>query len=86
MFTSFKLVNLLAFSNHADKGEAGDDGRQGPQGIGENVAADELITFESLLHEMIDRDFLPRLPQPAYFGHPSSSYNRRSVSPDDPDG
>ena len=44
------------------------------------------ITLESLLNEMINRDLLPRLPSPAYLCHQFSSYNRRSVTPTDPDG
>ena len=44
------------------------------------------VTLESLLNEMINRDLLPRLPHPAYLCHQFSSYNRRSVTPTDPDG
>ena len=44
------------------------------------------VTLESLLNEMINRDLLPRLPRPAYLCHQFSSYNRRSITPTDPDG
>ena len=44
------------------------------------------VTLESLLNEMINRDLLPRLPRPAYLCLQFSCYNRRSVTPADPDG
>ena len=48
--------------------------------------AAETITLRSLLDEMIDRDASARLPEPAYTCRQASSYDRRSVSPDDPAG
>ena len=50
------------------------------------TAADTTVSFVTLLDEMIDRDVLARLPQPAYTCRQASSYERLSVSPDDPDG
>ena len=44
------------------------------------------VTLESLLNEVVNRDLLPRLPRPAYLCRQFSSYNRRSVTPTDPDG
>jgi len=46
-------------------------------------AAEPEITFESLLDEMLDRDAVARLPEPAYTCRQFSSYDRRSVSPED---
>ncbi|MCC6680415.1 MAG: DUF2961 domain-containing protein [Phycisphaeraceae bacterium] len=43
----------------------------------------QTIRLESLLDEMIDRDAVARWPQPAYTCSQASSYDRRSVSPDD---
>lgn len=43
------------------------------------------VTFESLLREMGDCDSLARFPAPEYRQLQSSSYNRRSVSRDQPD-
>jgi len=45
-----------------------------------------LITLESLLREMIDRDAVARWPDPAYKCLHASSYDRRSKTPDDPAG
>ncbi len=44
------------------------------------------ITVESLLHEMVDRDAVARFPDPEFRLKQHSSYDRRSVSPDDPEG
>lgn len=41
------------------------------------------ISFESLLHEMIDREAAARWPSPAYTCAQASSYDRASTSPDD---
>ena len=56
-------------------------GAAGLAGAGEGA-----ITFDSLLREMADRDALARLPQPAYTCRQFSSYERKSVSPDDAKG
>jgi hypothetical protein len=45
---------------------------------------DKVVTFESLLHEIVDRDVLPRYPDPFYITRQFSSYDRRSVAPDEP--
>ncbi len=42
----------------------------------------EAVTFESLLHEMVDRDALASYPSPFYFTKQFSSYDRGSVSAD----
>lgn len=42
------------------------------------------VTFTGLLYEMIDRSLLAEWPSPAYSTKQFSSYDRRSVSPDDP--
>jgi hypothetical protein len=49
------------------------------------AAAGTAVTFESLLAEMIDRERAARWPEPAYACRQFSSYDRASVSPDDPD-
>ncbi len=47
-------------------------------------AAQETVTLESLLKEMIDRDHLARFPSPAYTCRQASSYDRDTVAPDQP--
>ena len=42
------------------------------------------VSLESLLTEMVDRDRLARMPNPAYTCRQASSYDRRSTDPDDP--
>lgn len=42
------------------------------------------VTFVSLLNEIVNRDVLPRYPHPIYSTKQFSSYDRRSVSPDEP--
>lgn len=42
------------------------------------------VTFTGLLYEMIDRTALAEWPSPCYTTKQFSSYDRRSVSPDDP--
>ena len=44
----------------------------------------KVITLESLLEEMVSVEELARFPYPYYTSHQESSYDRRSVSPDDP--
>lgn len=46
--------------------------------------ARDTLTFQSLLDEMIDREASARFPSPAYTCRQASSYDRASVSPDDP--
>lgn len=43
---------------------------------------DDAISLSTLLNEMINRDHLARLPQPAYTCRQASSYDRRATSPD----
>ena len=45
--------------------------------------AAEPVTLESLLGEMINRDTLARLPEPAYTCRQASSYDRQTVDPAD---
>lgn len=45
---------------------------------------EKVITLESLLEEMVSVEELSRFPDPYYTCHQESSYDRRSVSPDDP--
>jgi len=42
------------------------------------------VTLSSLLDEMINRDAITRFPNPAYKSLQTSSYDRRSISPDLP--
>ncbi len=49
-----------------------------------SCAAEQTTTFASLLEEMVDREVLARLPDPAYTCHQASSYERASVAPDRP--
>ncbi|MEE9128877.1 MAG: glycoside hydrolase family 172 protein [Phycisphaerales bacterium] len=44
----------------------------------------QLVTFDSLLAEMIDRTALAEFPDPPYTCKQFSSYDRRSVAPNDP--
>ncbi|MDR2953644.1 MAG: DUF2961 domain-containing protein [Prevotella sp.] len=44
----------------------------------------QVITLESLLDEMVSVEKLSCFPDPYYTCHQESSYDRRSVSPDDP--
>lgn len=45
---------------------------------------EKAITLESLLEEMVSVEELSRFPDPYYTCHQKSSYDRRSVSPNDP--
>ncbi|MHC4313631.1 MAG: hypothetical protein ACYSW3_14325 [Planctomycetota bacterium] len=47
-----------------------------------HAAWGKVITLESLLDEMLDRDALARLDEPAYVTRQASSYQRLSVAPD----
>ncbi len=47
-------------------------------------SAEGTITFESLLDEMVDREAAARFPSPAYDCRQASSYDRASVSAEDP--
>ncbi|HEX6275551.1 MAG TPA: DUF2961 domain-containing protein [Polyangiaceae bacterium] len=44
------------------------------------------ISVRSLLREMVDIGALARLPDPPYVARAASSYDRRSISPDDAEG
>lgn len=44
------------------------------------------VTFSTLLHEMTDRSVVTQWPKHAYQSLQASSYNRASVTPDDPKG
>jgi len=45
-------------------------------------AAEDTVSFPSLLHEMVNRDALARYPDPYYTTRQFSSYDRNSVKPD----
>ena len=47
---------------------------------------DRIITVESLLNEMIDRESVARFPQPDFRLRAQTSYDRDSKTPDDPKG
>lgn len=47
-------------------------------------AAPKPITLETLLEEMVDRDTIARLPDPAYTCKQASSYDRHSTEPGSP--
>ncbi|CAG1007707.1 hypothetical protein PHYC_03467 [Phycisphaerales bacterium] len=51
-----------------------------------SLAQSPPVTLDSLLHEMADRTAVARLPVPAYTCRQFSSYDRKSVTPDDPAG
>ena len=51
-----------------------------------SAQAQEAVSIESLLTEMVDRDSLARFPQTNFRLKQHSSYNRASVSPDDEAG
>ncbi len=51
--------------------------------VGTARAAEPVVSFESLLDEMIDRDASARFPDPAYDCRQASSYDRASVSRDE---
>ncbi len=48
-------------------------------------ASDKPVTMRSLLEEMADREEAARFPEPAYVSRQFSSYDRRSVAPDQPE-
>lgn len=50
------------------------------------LLAQEPVTIDSLLNEMVDRDAVARFPLPDFRLKQDSSYNRASVSPDEPKG
>lgn len=47
-------------------------------------AESEIITFESLLQEMVNRDCIAKLPSPSYTCRQFSSYDRNSTQPGSP--
>ena len=46
--------------------------------------SDKVVTFESMLQEIVNRDILPRYPEPFYITRQFSSYDRESVARDEP--
>ncbi|MBL7188037.1 MAG: DUF2961 domain-containing protein [Phycisphaerae bacterium] len=50
------------------------------------AARARVITLETLLDEMVDRDQIARFPVPQYRLRQQSSYDRGSKTPDDPEG
>ena len=78
--TAVRLVKVLAvitLTIGATRGCARAEG---------DAAGAKAVTLESLLDEMVDRDRVARFPQPAYLCKQFSSYERRSKTPDDPEG
>lgn len=47
-------------------------------------AAEQFVSLESLLNEMVDRDAAARLPQPGYLLKQASSHDPRKTNPADP--
>ena len=52
----------------------------------QDSAAQEAVTIESLLKEMVDRDRIASYPKSDFRLKQASSYDRKSKTPDDPDG
>ncbi|MGJ8634765.1 MAG: glycoside hydrolase family 172 protein [Luteolibacter sp.] len=50
------------------------------------LQAEESVSIESLLQEMVDRDSVARFPEKDFRLKQHSSYNRASKSPDEPEG
>ena len=55
-----------------------------PGGARAEAGTVNAVTFESLLEEMVDRDRVAKLPEPAYLCKQFSSYDRPSRTPADP--
>jgi hypothetical protein len=53
---------------------------------GRALGADSVVSLDSLLREMVDRDSLARWPSPAFTSRQASSYDRRKQSAADPAG
>jgi hypothetical protein len=51
-----------------------------------SVQAKSPVSVESLLNEMVDRDSVARYPEQNFRLKQQSSYNRASITPDDPEG
>jgi len=51
-----------------------------------SVARENIVTLETLLDEMVDRDAMARFPAPEYRLRQQSSYDRGSKTPEDPKG
>jgi len=51
-----------------------------------NSAQESVVTLETLLNEMVDRDWMAQFPSPEYRLRQQSSYDRGSKTPDDPKG
>ncbi len=49
-------------------------------------SADSVVTIETLLKDMVDRDGIARFPVKNFRLRQHSSYNRESITPDDPEG
>ncbi len=50
------------------------------------LAREGVVTLETLLDEMVDRDGMARFPAPEYRLRQQSSYHRESKTPDEPKG
>ncbi len=60
--------------------ECGEEPEPEPEPVGPT-----LVTFKGLLEEMVSDDEMTRFPSEEYTQHQASSYDRRSVTPDDPE-
>lgn len=60
--------------------ECGEEPEPKPEPVGPT-----LVTFKGLLEEMVSDDEMTRFPSEEYTQHQASSYDRRSVTPDDPE-
>lgn len=60
--------------------ECGEEPKPKPEPVGPT-----LVTFKGLLEEMVSDDEMTRFPSEEYTQHQASSYDRRSVTPDDPE-
>lgn len=54
--------------------------------VSSNAGQQKTISLESLLNEMVDHAAVARWPEPAYMCKQSSSYDRTSTDPHDPEG
>ncbi|MGJ8654512.1 MAG: glycoside hydrolase family 172 protein [Opitutaceae bacterium] len=52
----------------------------------QSVLAEQAVSIDSLLHEMVDRDSVARYPEKNFRLKQHSSYNRASKTPDEPNG
>ena len=78
----------MAFTVHADTTWKQANGAQSASAplFSVSARAQEPVSIESLLTEMVDRDSIARFPETNFRLKQHSSYNRASVSPDEKEG